>query len=161
MISAGVLARLFLKAAPNPEQYNLSKCLRQVPHVVAERGFHRWGFLRLSAGSCGKCSIFVQKWFLRSAKRKRIGCECVAASGAPNFFFKIVSKRAGDPKGSQKEAKGVKRETKRSQREVKVSQREPKGSQRATNMHPKIGLGARADFWSKKGEPRIYFWSPF
>ena len=25
----------------------------KVPHVVAEKGFHRWGFLRLSAGSCG------------------------------------------------------------------------------------------------------------
>ena len=34
----------------NPSAYG------KVPHVVAERGFHRWGFLRLSAGACGKCS---------------------------------------------------------------------------------------------------------
>ena len=34
----------------NPSAYG------KVPHEVAERGFHRWGFLRLSAGACGKCS---------------------------------------------------------------------------------------------------------
>ena len=33
----------------------------KVPHVVAERGFHRWGFLRLSAGSCGMSFIFCTK----------------------------------------------------------------------------------------------------
>ena len=43
MISAGVLARLFLKAAPNPEQYNLSKCLRQSSARGRRDGFTRMG----------------------------------------------------------------------------------------------------------------------
>ena len=51
----------------------------KVPHVVAERGFHRWGFLRLSAGACGKCSNIY-------------------------FFTKMVSNIS--KRGSQKEAKG-------------------------------------------------------
>ena len=43
MISAGVSARLFLKAAPNPEQYNLSKCLRQSSARGRREGFTRMG----------------------------------------------------------------------------------------------------------------------
>ena len=105
--------------------------------------------------------IYVAKVKKKRTKVVSEGIEKVAKNNSKPKGRKRDPKHAGDPKGSQKEAKGVKREAKRSQREVKVSQREPKGSQRATNMHPKIGLGARADFWSKKGEPRIYFWSPF
>ena len=42
MISAGVLARrFFFKAAPNPEQYNLSKCLRQSSARGRREGFTR------------------------------------------------------------------------------------------------------------------------
>ena len=89
------------------------------------------------------------------------GIEKVAKNNSKPKGRKNEPKRAGDPKGSPQKRKGVKREAKKTQRKVTVSQREPKGSQRATNMHPKIGLGARADFWSKKGEPRIYFWSSF
>ena len=66
---------------------SLSKCLRQVPHVVGvSTDGGSYDYLRVLA----EClSFFVPKWFLRSVKRKRIGSECVADSVASNFVFKL------------------------------------------------------------------------
>ena len=69
MISAGVLARLFLKAAPNPEQYNLSKCLRQSSARGRREGFPQMGVptMRVRAESVPTFT-FLQKWFRTLAK---------------------------------------------------------------------------------------------
>ena len=43
----------------------------KVPHVVAEKGFHRWGFLRLSAGSCGNGFGHQQKTKTKTKKEAK------------------------------------------------------------------------------------------
>ena len=83
MISAGVSARLFLKAAPQIQNNTIYPSAYGKFRTWSQRGVSTDGgsydYLRVRAESV---PFFVQKWFLRSAKRKRIGCECVAASGA-------------------------------------------------------------------------------
>ena len=37
----------------------------------------------------------------------------------------------------------------------------PKGSQKATQVHPKVALGAKVDFGSRNGRPPESFWEPF
>ena len=73
-----------------------------------------------------------------------------------------------DQKGAQRrkkktkmKPKGTKRVPKGTQRVPKGSQRMPKGSGRATKMDPKIALGAKVDFGSKKEVSPESFWEPF
>ena len=95
----------------------------KVPHVVAERGFHRWGFLR-----CGCVrKVFQHLLFYKNGFEHQ---QKVKPNRTKTRFLKKFDIRR-EPKGSQREPKG-------SQREPKASQREPKASQRTTKMHQKI-----------------------
>ena len=87
----------------NPSAYG------KVPHVVAERGFHRWGFLRLSAGACGKCSniYFFTKMVSNISKRWN--------QIEQKKIFEVFRHSKGakrEPKGAKREPKGAKREPK-------------------------------------------------
>ena len=79
-----------------------------------------------------------------------------------------------DRKACQKEASGARRYqngTKRKQngtKKLKWSQklptwsyRVPKGSQKATEVHPKVALGAKVDFGNRKRGARVNFWILF
>ena len=87
----------------------------KVPHVVAERGFHRWGFLRLSAGACGKCSniYFFTKMVSNISKRWN-------QIEQKQYFWRSLTFE-GSQKGAKGSQKGAKREPKGSQRSRKSS----------------------------------------
>ena len=119
MISAGVLARLFLKAAPNPEQYTLSK--------LAQPGFRSGPGGR---GCCAKERVLFGE-----------GSLAYAAGVLRNTPRVITTQR--EPKGSQGEPKGSQREPKGSQREPKGSPGEPKGSQKGSFGRPWADLGGQ------------------
>ena len=88
--------------------FNPSAC-GKVPHVVAERGFHRWGFLR-----CGCVrKVFQHLLFYKNGFEHQ---QKVKPNRTKTRFLKKFDIRR-EPKGSQREPKG--------------SQREPKGSQRS------------------------------
>ena len=111
MISAGVLARLFLKAAPNPEQYNLSKCLRQSSARGRREGFPQMGVPTIICGCVRK--VFQHLLFYKNGFEHQ---QKVKPNRTKTRFLKKFDIRR-EPKGSQREPKG--------------SQREPKGSQRS------------------------------
>ena len=158
---------------------------------VLEKGFRSWGFQRLSANACGNCTekyfstkvCFrnqqkcktgalrprmpyrmsfleefvcsepkISKWRRRDSKREQTGTK--RKPKAPKREFKEGKRK---PKWSQREPKGCQK----TQRVPKGSQRMPKGSGRATKMDPKIALGAKVDFGSKKWVSPEIFWEAF
>ena len=81
----------------------------KVPHVVAERGFHRWGFLR---------------------------CGCVRKVFQHLLFYKNGFEHQQKVKPNRTKTRFLKKFDIR--REPKGSQREPKGSQKGAKREPKI-----------------------
>ena len=128
MISAGVLARLFLKAAPNPEQYNLSKCLRQ----SSARG-RREGFTRLEREN----AVPNRK---RGAKREQTGAK--RKPKAPKRLQRRKKKTKMKPKGTKR----VPKNPKGAKREPKDAKRERQGDQNGS----KNRLGRQGRFWKQK-----------
>ena len=93
------MARLFLKAAPNPEQYNLSK--------LAQPGFRSGPGGR---GCCAKERVLFGEGSLAYAAG-------VLRNTPPSYYH---------PKGAKREPRGAKREPKGAKREPKGAKREPK-----------------------------------
>ena len=81
----------------------------KVPHVVAERGFHRWGFLR---------------------------CGCVRKVFQHLLFYKNGFEHQQKVKPNRTKTRFLKKFDIR--REPKGSQREPKGSPKGAKREPKI-----------------------